>query len=747
MNASKWLAGVLLWLLGSSPLLAQPATATLQLIPPHAPYLADFTEPTSQSLLYTLQMIDPGTTTLDVRLKMTITGAGISMSTNENWIPPAITLTAGVPAVFSGYDLIEYFDPYHLDFTGISREAFINNGGLLPEGFYEVCIQAWYYDPGTNQIASNNACGSAFMEYYDPPQITAPIGVQTATNPQTLLFSWLPLHPSGAFITEYDLQVWTIVPNMSYEQIINFEAPLFQTTITNLTTFLYGLSEPLLTPGQGYITRVRARAQNGAGVFKNNGFSVVESWYWGATSNDCDPPVFADLEVVGVGNLRVNWIPPQGIAFDGFTIRYREINPDPDPPGPWTEVNTEATATQYDIMYLFADDVFEIEIRTNCTSGESEWLPVGVKTINQDLYSCGLDAGGFPIDNINPLTELRVGDIFHAGDFDIKVTQASGGNGEYYGKGYVEVPFFNEARLNVKFNKIRINELYYLIKGEIVVTGAGVALLDEAAAAALQDIMNTLENADDVLAAAEQILQTLDEIIAMVEPYLPDNIIQDLINAQQALEDARAMANDPNVSPEDAAAALNNAQALLDAANAAYQAALIEFFQDFFDVIITAIGELYDEYQAESSTIESEYITAKNDIDSWLSQANGEIPDGDAYGTPPVEMDVGSSFEDLSDQINDLIQQDPSMADFVDKSDVYYQKEMPYIIKLVIDELKTQITEVENSKALASALEAEGFNLLETIGQMLKAERPQAEIVTAAKTDIILGLTKILLRF
>ena len=43
------------------------------------------------------------------------------------------------------------------------------------------------------------------------------------------------------------------------------------------------------------------------------------------------------------------------------------------------------------------------------------------------------------------------------------------------------------------------------------------------------DILEVLETIEDVLNAAEAILETIDEIIAAMEPYLPNEIIQNLI--------------------------------------------------------------------------------------------------------------------------------------------------------------------------------------------------------------------------
>ena len=76
-------------------------------------------------------------------------------------------------------------------------------------------------------------------------------------------------------------------------------------------------------------------------------------------------------------------------------------------------------------------------------------------------------ASEIKITDRKPLASLVVNETFTANDFTIKVLEVSGGNGVFTGKGYVEVPFLNNAKLAVVFNNIQINSSHQLIGGVV----------------------------------------------------------------------------------------------------------------------------------------------------------------------------------------------------------------------------------------------------------------------------------------
>lgn len=714
----------------------QTVQATLSLIPPHSPLLANYTSPSSNGLMLTLITHDAPTNTIDVWLKLDITGP-ISMHTSSTFAPSGpITLTNNVPLILYGFELQEYFDPYNLDFTNTNRQDFINGGGVLNEGFYNFCFQAFAPNSNYQTPLSNKSCDFAYVEWFDPPMIINPIGNQTPVTPQSLLFNWQPRH-IGSFLTDYTLEVWEVISGMSYQQMVNNEPPTFQSNL-NTTTFLYGAAEPVLTTGKEYITRVRAQAPNGVIIFKNSGYSEIKPFIYGG---DCPEPVNVKMDVSGM-YLTLTWDAPPGDFVNSYTIRYKGVGNDP---ANWVTEPIVENATQYVLQELFINNSYEIEIRSNCSITQSNWVNLGIKEIKEEeIYECGLAPGAYPQGGSTPLPTLKKDEEFNAGDFKVKVTSVSGGNGHFFGQGYVEVPYFNKARVNVKYNGITINEERFMTQGEVIVTGVGLQLVSDELAGMLDDILNAVNTIDDLLAASQSILETLDELIALVEPYLPGTVVQDLIDAQQTLQEALAMANDPNVTPAQAQAALEAAQEQLNEANAAFQAALLEFLGQFKDIIITAISELYTEYQGQKATLESNYNTKKSDLDTWLTSTNP------TYNIPPSSGSGNTSSLLLSSEVSEFTppSNDPNYNTFVQKSEAYFNAEVPYTVVLVIDKLKTQLisSDLQPTKQFAALLKEEGYDLLSGVGQRIKDNVAEPLIVDYAKSEILNGLTKILIK-
>ena len=94
-------------------LLAQPyaVDASLQLQAPITPYLEDLTQAIPSPLQLTLILNDQEEQAYPVRLRFSISGQGISISTRTDISPPPIFLDYGIPIQLTGADLIDYFLP------------------------------------------------------------------------------------------------------------------------------------------------------------------------------------------------------------------------------------------------------------------------------------------------------------------------------------------------------------------------------------------------------------------------------------------------------------------------------------------------------------------------------------------------------------------------------------------------------------------------------------------------------------
>ena len=266
----------LIFILGmSQQLLASlPVNSSLTLPSSNVPSFSSLSEGQNNALFYTMLLNDIKKPTYNVRLKVTISGQGISLRTKESYQPRPIYLAYNVPLTLTGADLAEYFHPDNLEFSGISKQAYLING-QLPEGVYSVCIEAFDYQPFQEQAVSNNACAIGLVQEQDPPVILSPIGGLTAISPQHYNITWQSRHIS-TFPVEYELSIYEYIAGFTPDQILKLTPPVFRTT-TMATSYLYGPADPLLREGKNYIILVQARNINRASnVFKNNGFSEFE---------------------------------------------------------------------------------------------------------------------------------------------------------------------------------------------------------------------------------------------------------------------------------------------------------------------------------------------------------------------------------------------------------------------------------------------------------------------------------------
>ena len=86
---------------------------------------------------------------------------------------------------------------------------------------------------------------------------------------------------------------------------------------------------------------------------------------------------------------------------------------------------------------------------------------------DEDDSHCG-EIPEINITNQTPIESIKVGDTITAGDFPILLLEVSGGNGNFSGKGSVEIPYISKlVRFAVEFENIGVNTDKQLISGEI----------------------------------------------------------------------------------------------------------------------------------------------------------------------------------------------------------------------------------------------------------------------------------------
>ncbi len=441
-----------------------PVTGNLQLISPLSPVLEDWASGFPNKFFYTLTLNDANEPSYQVRLKVTISGEGITLKTLDNFTPNAINLNVGQPLTLTGIELAPYFNLNNLSLQGVSPEAILQNGGRLPEGLYTVCIEVFDFFRFNEAPVSNASCSISTLEELDPPMIVAPQGATDPLQPQNLVFQWQPLH-IGGFPIEYTLRVYKVLEGLTYDQIVSTTSPIYETQQNNLTTFLYGPSEPALEQGSEYLILLSSRDVNGVQVFKNNGVSEIKTFTYGAP---CLAPINAIIEGTTPTSISLSWSTTANSGNASFVVGYRNAE---IPNANWYEDQVN-NLTFHTITGLNSGTAYEVRVSNWCNADQqSAWLTVGEGvtqevTDNLPEYECGEEVSIPPPDPGTPLAIAAPGEIFLVNGFQLVLDEVNGGTGTFSGNGRIKIPFSNKV-IRVEFTNIRVNNSRVMYSGQV----------------------------------------------------------------------------------------------------------------------------------------------------------------------------------------------------------------------------------------------------------------------------------------
>lgn len=320
---------------------------TINLMPPYSAYLQDYAGAGQQ-----IQVIVRNTTqtALDVRLQGRVEGDnGVLIQTLPNFRPTRpLRLAPGETRILTRADLEGSFDLSQISAEGISKDL-LYQGKPLPEGTYQVCIQA--FDNRTSQPLSSGfplGCSPPFsVRIIEPPILMAPLCDTEVmpTTPQATVFSWAP--PVGVLPTQVsytiriiELPLTTVDPNVFIDAVA---LPPTGIEVKNLPTnsFLYGPQYLPLKRGKRYAWRVQAIDRTGKLNLLNDGKSPVCAFQYGpadtlAATGPIEPQlVFINPPAssirrlpklpVGVGNLfKLSWKPEP--AFAANVVKLFNLN-------------------------------------------------------------------------------------------------------------------------------------------------------------------------------------------------------------------------------------------------------------------------------------------------------------------------------------------------------------------------------------------------------------------------------------
>ncbi|WP_151198053.1 hypothetical protein [Cellulophaga baltica] len=462
-QASRWSAFMpkflipVLWILilfHGSVLSAQlfPVQVAPQLVPPYSLKLSDYSTTTSEKLLVNLLLTDVNESDLQVRLRFSISGNSVRIQ-SRNYVQNAapIQITGGVPLRLSNLDLRPYFDFQNLE--GITLNEY---NKPLPSGLYQFCFEV--FDWATGRPLSVKKCYPVYLFLNDPPFLNLPQrGAQVpAKELQNIIFQWTPRHVNATGV-EYAFELRELWDTQVDPQTAFLASPVLYQTTSFANTLLYGPGETSLLEGKNYGWRVRAIVSDGiskAAVFKNDGYSEI---FYFSYTGQCEAPQYILAKSEGTTSEKITWqTNPNHLSYQ---VQFRKAEAGNANNGVWFE--SELVETTKELFFLEKATTYEYRVGGQCmqNGGYSYSAIHTFTTPSQETaseYNCGIPPE-IIITNQEPLQELKVDDVFTAGDFEVTVKEVSGGNGSFSGRGFIVVPYLGNTKLSVGFDDIHIN--------------------------------------------------------------------------------------------------------------------------------------------------------------------------------------------------------------------------------------------------------------------------------------------------
>jgi hypothetical protein len=283
---------IFIFLAVSSVVFAQtPIQINIALTPPYSPYLNDYINFTGSFGTVT----NTSGATLRVKFRGKLMGDnGYFLKTKDDFQPPQ-------PVIFNQFESktitkVNVKQFYFMNQSAIETNvtnadaANIAKDGVLPEGNYTYCLQAFDYD--TDQPLSMGepvGCASFSISYVKPPVAIAPTCEDTIYVPFfgkiQPIFSWSPPlgNVAGANI-RYDLYIVKLAagqdPQVAMEQAIPSGAGAFFIK-KDISTNSYSYNQPINPPmqvGFTYVWAIQARDSKKSVFFENDGISEICSF-------------------------------------------------------------------------------------------------------------------------------------------------------------------------------------------------------------------------------------------------------------------------------------------------------------------------------------------------------------------------------------------------------------------------------------------------------------------------------------
>lgn len=449
-----------------------PINITTQSMPPHTGNISDWTAPGTNRLGVNLLLKDANEVNFQARLKVKISGQGITLRSKNNLPFAPIELRYGAPLQLNGNDLSQLLHYENLSFENYSIQQYEANGGL-PDGTYQICFQVFDYDRIDDEAASFESCVTVFATLHKTPVILAPIGKIDPLFPQFVPVQWQARH-TGGFPTEYNIEIYEYdaAGGMTPELIVDFEQALISKTVMNMNSSIVDVSDPQLISGREYIVRVQAEDITGQNGFKNNGWSDYEIFTYGESS--CPAPFNIKVKELDATSATISWSPIPGGLANSYILKYRNKS---KPNSQWYE--DETSGDELTLTDLIENTNYEYQMYTLC-DGFTPGVLSPIETFTTDTIPVQIDCGEpnpLPaISNQDVITSLTEDDIIKIAEFKIYLDTIYESGGLWSGKGAVHISWIN-TYVNVEFEDLGINTDKVVYAGTIKAVSDGLDAL------------------------------------------------------------------------------------------------------------------------------------------------------------------------------------------------------------------------------------------------------------------------------
>lgn len=713
-----------------------PVDAFVRMHPPFSPYLEDWGTALHSPLSLQLLLKDATAQQYPVRLRMSWLGQGIKISTLVDFQRPPILLDYGLALELNGSDLSGYLDWNNLDVQGIDRNMLYQNGGRLPEGMYNFCVEVLDARRPYEAPLSNQACAVIQLEIFPPPEILAPTD-EAMISQFPVQFQWIPQHV-GSFPVEYTFRLYKNQEGMNPAQIVNHTLPYLEVSTQNRTQFLYDWDDPPLETGSTYLVQVEVEDLTGNHQFQANGKSQVYSFlYDDQPSANCQLGLPSlQVQQQDSQTLGLSWL--QVANAQGYEIQLS--TKDSFLENTSTYYTHSVTDTFVNFSGLLSQTSYYCRVRATageCFSDYSNKGPIRLhnrcrpaEATDTILYACGQADQEIQLNTSASSWHLEAGDSIWAHQFPIVVTEVMG-NGPFSGSGHGHLAYLQYAQVNVKLQQIEIDAHCRLISGKLVVTGSGLNILDPSALELLNDVLKGLDALDQALAGSEAVLSAIDQFIQELETYLPQEIIDQLILAQQAANAAQqayeaALASGNAQEIEAAKIALDLALDQLKEALQNYKEALLLFLRTWLEVAGAIFADLLEDCLWDQ--VKTAYQQAKATLGTFISNdteaALNELP---AFAGNSLELREESEW--IVIEAADTM----SVSTFDQLTSTFYQKEMDYLLCHTLDQLQKDIQSTEDIAVFQQLLAEVNSSSLEMISEGIRLGTAIDELVQAVK--------------